>query len=52
MAEKDFQPDPEEKEILDTFNRGEWVSKEENLDKFREAAKRTFAKNSPISDLP
>ena len=34
MAEKDYKLDPEEKEILDTFNRGKWISKGENLDKF------------------
>ncbi len=42
MAE-DFKLDPDEQEILDSFNRGEWVSKNENLDKYKEAAKQTFA---------
>lgn len=39
----------EEKDILDSFNRGEWVSKNENLDKYKEAAKQTFAKNHRIN---
>lgn len=29
MARKNYKLDPEEQEILDTFNRGEWVSKGE-----------------------
>ncbi len=49
MAEKNFRLDPEEKQILDSFNRGEWVSKGENLDKFKEAAKQTFAKSRRIN---
>ena len=49
MAEKKFRLDPEEKQILDSFNRGEWVSKGENLDKFKEAAKQTFAKSRRIN---
>ncbi len=49
MAEKDYKLDLEEKEILNSFNRGEWVSKEENLDKYKEAAKQTFAKPRRIN---
>ncbi len=49
MAEKKYQLDQEEQDILDTFNRGEWVSKGENLDKYKEAAKQTFAKNHRIN---
>jgi len=49
MIEHDYQLDPEENEILDTFNRGEWISKGENLDKFKEAAKQTFAKSHRIN---
>ena len=46
---KEYQMDQEEQEILDTFNRGEWVSKGENLDKYKEAAKRTFTKSHRIN---
>ncbi|RKX72496.1 MAG: antitoxin [Spirochaetes bacterium] len=49
MIEHDYQLDPEENEILDSFNRGEWISKGENLDKFKEAAKQTFAKSHRIN---
>ena len=49
MAEKNYKLDPEEQEILDTFNRGEWVSKGENLDKYKDAAKQTFAKSHRIN---
>ena len=49
MADKEYKLDPEEKEILNTFNRGEWVSKEEDLDKYKEAAKQTFAKTHRIN---
>ncbi len=49
MAKKDHGLDPEEQEILDSFNRGEWVSKGENLDKYKEAAKQTFAKTHRIN---
>ncbi len=41
--------DAEEKDILDSFNRGEWISKNENLDKYKEAAKQTFAKTHRIN---
>ena len=49
MAKKDYKLDPEEQDILDSFNRGEWVSKNENLDKYKEAAKQTFAKTHRIN---
>ena len=31
------------------FNRGEWVSKGENLDKYKEVAKKTFANTHRIN---
>ena len=46
---KKYELDPEEKEILDSFNRGEWVSTGENLDKYKEAAKQTFSKTHRIN---
>ena len=49
MAQKDYKLKPKEQEVLDSFNRGEWVSKGENLDKYKEAAKQTFAKNHRIN---
>ena len=49
MAKKNYKLDQEEQEILDTFNRGEWVSKNENLDKYKDAAKQTFAKSHRIN---
>lgn len=49
MAENKYQLDREERDILDTFNRGEWGSKGEHLDKYKEAAKQTFAKNHRIN---
>ncbi len=49
MTEKKYNLDAEEQEILDTFNRGEWLSKGENLDKYKEAAKQTFVKNHRIN---
>ena len=49
MAKKDYKLDQEEQEILDSFNRGEWVSKGENLDKYKEAAKQTYAKTHRIN---
>ena len=49
MIKKDFKLDSEEQEILVTFNRGEWVSKSENLDKYKDAAKQTFAKSHRIN---
>ena len=49
MPKKDHKLDPEERGILDTFNRGEWVSKSENLNKYKDAAKQTFAKNHRIN---
>ena len=39
----------EEQEILDSFNRGEWISKGENLDKYKEAAKQTFKKTHQVN---
>lgn len=49
MTKKNYRLDPEEQEILDAFNRGEWISKGENLDKYKEAAKQTFAKSHRIN---
>ncbi len=45
----DLKLNPEEQEILDSFNRGEWVSRGENLDKYIDAAKQTFAKSHRIN---
>ncbi len=49
MIEDDYHLESEEEEILDSFNRGEWSSKGENLDKYKEAAKHTFIKNRRIN---
>ena len=49
MGKKDYKLDVNEEEILDSFNRGEWVSKNEDLDKYKEAAKHTFAKSRRIN---
>ena len=49
MNKSNYNLDNEEQEILDTFNKGEWVSKGENLDKYKEAAKQTFAKTHRIN---
>ena len=49
MDNKNIELDLEEQEILDSFNRGEWVSKGENLDIYKEVAKQTFAKNHRIN---
>ncbi len=49
MNETDYKLDSEETEILNTFNEGEWVSKHENHDKYKEAAKQTFAKSHRIN---
>ncbi len=49
MARKNYKLDLEEQEILDNFNRGEWVSKGENLDQYKAAAKQTFAKSHRIN---
>ena len=49
MVQKYKNLDAEEKDILDSFNRGEWISKNENLDKYKEAAKQTFAKTHRIN---
>ena len=42
MAEENYRLDPEEQQILESFNRGEWVSKGENPDKYKDAAKQTL----------
>ena len=49
MADKDYKLDSEETDILDSYNRGEWISMGENLDKYKEAAKQTFAKSHRIN---
>ncbi|MEA1922032.1 MAG: antitoxin [Pseudomonadota bacterium] len=49
MTRKDYKLDLEEQDILDTFNRGEWISKGENLDKYKDAAKQTFTKSHRIN---
>ncbi len=49
MDKKNNNLDHEELDILDSFNRGEWISKNENLDKYKEAAKNTFAKTHRIN---
>ena len=49
MDKNTYQLDQEEQDILDSFNRGEWISKNENLDKYKEAAKNTFTKNHRIN---
>jgi len=42
MYNINYKLDVEEQDILDSFNRGEWKSKDENLDKYIEAAKKTM----------
>lgn len=49
MVKKDYKLDTEEQEILDSFNRGEWVSKGEELEKYKQAAKQTFAKTHSVN---
>ena len=49
MTKNDYKLDTEEQNILDTFNRGEWISKNEDLDKYKDAAKQTFAKTHRIN---
>lgn len=49
MNNKNWQLDPEEQELLDSFNNGEWVSTNEDLDKYKQAAKQTFAKSHRIN---
>ena len=39
MIKEDDNLDMEEQEILNSFNRGEWISKGENLDTYKEVAK-------------
>lgn len=49
MSKKNYKFDAQEQAILDSFNRGEWVSKGENLEKYKEVAKKTFAKTHRIN---
>ena len=49
MNKKDLKLDAEERDILDSFNRGEWVSKDDELDKYKKAAKNTYLKNRRIN---
>jgi len=49
MVKEEYNLDIEEQEILDSFNRGEWISKGENLDKYKEAAKQTFQKTHNVN---
>ncbi len=49
MSKKNYKFDAQEQAILDSFNRREWVSKGENLDKYKEVAKKTFAKTHRIN---
>ena len=49
MVEKKYILNSEEQEILDSFNRGEWGSKNESLDKYKDAAKQTFKKDRRIN---
>ena len=48
MKKNNNNLDVDEQKILDSFNRGEWVSKGENLDKYKEAAKQTFSMTRQI----
>ena len=41
--------DSDELAILTSFERGEWVTKGENLDKYKEAARQTFKKDHRIN---
>ena len=49
MSKKNYKFDAQEQAILDSFNRRVWVSKGENLDKYKEVAKKTFAKTHRIN---
>ncbi len=49
MLKTDYKLDTEEQDILDSFNRGEWVSKGENLEKYQTVAKQTFAKTHNVN---
>lgn len=49
MLKKDYKLDTEEQDILDSFNRKEWVSKGESLEKYKQAAKQTFAKTHSVN---
>ena len=41
MTTKKYRLDQEEQDILDSFERGEWVSQGEDLEKYQQAAKQT-----------
>ncbi|MCK5718399.1 MAG: antitoxin [Thiomargarita sp.] len=49
MTKEDYNLDTEEQEIIDSFNRGEWISKGENLDKYKETAKQTFKTTQDVN---
>lgn len=41
MDNKNWKLDSEEQELLDSFKKGEWISTTEDLDKYKQAAKKT-----------
>jgi len=49
MVKEDDNLDMEEQEILNSFNRGEWISKGENLDTYKEVAKQTLTKTHSVN---
>ncbi|MDM8565374.1 hypothetical protein QUF74_06950 [Candidatus Halobeggiatoa sp. HSG11] len=49
MIKENYNLDIEEQEILDSFNCGEWISKKEDLDKYKKAAKQTFKKTHSVN---
>ncbi|EDN69319.1 conserved hypothetical protein [Beggiatoa sp. PS] len=49
MVKEDYNLDMEEQEILNSFNRGEWISKGENLEKYEEVAKQTLTKTHSVN---
>jgi predicted DNA binding CopG/RHH family protein len=49
MVKEDYNLDIEEQEILDSFNRGEWISKGENLNKYKKSAKQTLTKMHSVN---
>lgn len=49
MNKKNWKLDEEEKELLGSYNKGEWKSTGEDLDKYKQAAKQTFAKTHRIN---
>ena len=49
MSNKTEKLDQEEQELLESFNKGEWISTNDDLDKYKEAAKQTFAKTHRIN---